>query len=231
MRLLFLSIVMLVLTPLALSEVEAPSHAPPATPEHAAIDAHAPAPDVHAAATDAHAAAAHGEAEAEPTVFAGTVLQSVAAIVVFLLLLALLYKYAWGPILVALQERENKIKHDLEQAEADARQAAEVLRQQQEKLAAAQLEAQKLIERGRADAARINAQLRADAQAEIDQLRKHAQADIRAAKQQAIHELYAQAATISTWIAEKILQRQMNPEDHRALIQQSLAELAQKPRA
>lgn len=223
MRLLFLSIVMLALTPLAIGEVEPPPRAPTATPEHVAVDAHAPT------ATESHAAATQGEAEDQPTVFAGTVLQSVAAIVVFLLLLALLYKYAWGPILTGLQERENKIKHDLEEAEANARQAAEVLRQHQEKLAAAQVEAQKLIDRGRADAAKLNAQLRADAQAEIDQARKRAEADIRAAKQLAINELYAQAATIATTIAEKILKRQMNPEDHRALIQQSLAELAQKP--
>jgi F-type H+-transporting ATPase subunit b len=162
--------------------------------------------------------------------FAGTIYQSVAAVAVFLLLLLILAKYAWGPILAGLQARENKIRNDLEEAEASARQAAQTLRQHEEKLAAAQAEALKIIEQGRADALKVGAQLRADAQAEMDQIRRRAEADIRSAKQQAINELYSETATLSTQIAEKILRRQMNPEDHGALIQQALAELAQKQR-
>jgi len=228
MRLLCVLISLLALAGFALGEAE-PLHAPASDGGHM-VTAEAPAAAAGHAAADAHAESAGGHGEGEPTVFAGPVLQSAAAIVVFLLLLALLYKYAWGPILVGLQERENKIKHDLEEAEADARQAAEVLRQHEQKLAAAQAEAMQIIERGRTEAQRIGSQLRADAQAEMDQIRKRAEADIRTAKQQAINELYSEAATLSTRIAEKILKRQMNAEDHRALVQESLEALAQKQR-
>jgi F-type H+-transporting ATPase subunit b len=226
MRLLLMPILFLAMAAGAFAQGHAPAEPAISGAEHAPV---ASVPSEHT--TRAAEPAAHGGAEAPPTVFAGTMLQSVAAIVVFLLLLALLYKYAWGPILSGLQERENKIKRDLEEAEASARQAAETLRQHEQKLAAAQAEAQELIERGRADATKLSAQLRADTQAEIDQIRKRAEADIRSAKQQAINELYAEAANLSTQIAEKILKRQMNPEDHRALIQQSLAELSQKPQS
>lgn len=166
---------------------------------------------------------AHGGEGA--SVFAGTIMQSVAALIVFAILFAVLAKFAWGPILKGLQDRENKIREDLEKAEMSAKQAATTLAEYEKRLAEAQEEARKMIERSRADAERLAAQMREQAGNEVNALRQRATTDIEAARRQAVSDLYSHAATLSTQIAGKILQREIRPEDQQALVQQSLSEL------
>ena len=157
--------------------------------------------------------------------FAGTIFQSAAAVIVFLILLSLLYKYAWGPIIQGLQAREEKIKSDLEQAERAATEATDKLQQYQAKLAEAQKEAQQVIEQSRQDAQRVSAQIKEQAQNDILQLKDRAASEIDSAKQQAITELYGQAASLATQVAGRILQKEIRPEDHQALVDQSLQQL------
>ncbi|MEE9212864.1 MAG: F0F1 ATP synthase subunit B [Phycisphaeraceae bacterium] len=173
-----------------------------------------------------HVLAATEAGEAAPSVFAGTIAQSIAAMIVFLLLLAILWKAAWGPILKGLQDRENKIKADLEHAEAAARDATATLEQYKTQLAEAQAEVRKIIDQGRAAADRLAAKLKDQAQADITQIHQRAQRDIKTAKEQAISEVYAQTAMLATQVAGKILQRQINAEDQQRFVQESLDELA-----
>ncbi len=183
-----------------------------------------------ASASVLHAAQqAHDEAPASP--FAGTIYQAIATAVIFLLLLALLYKMAWGPILQGLQDRENRIKNDLEDAEAAARKANATLMEYQKKLADAAAEAQRQIEQARAEAQKVATQIRTEAEADIRGQRQRAIREIESAKQQALSDLYDQAATLSTQIAGRILQRELNEADHQALISESLAELTDGKRS
>lgn len=159
-------------------------------------------------------------------VFAGTLAQSIAAAIVFVILLTVLWRFAWGPILKGLQDRENRIKSDLEHAEAAAKNAQETLAEYKKQLAAAQAEAGRIIEQGRTDAQRVAANLKQQTQTEIDQMRQRAQDDIRAAKEHAIGEIHTQAAVLATGVASKILHREINPGDHQKLIRESLDALA-----
>ena len=95
-------------------------------------------------ATNATLFAAGGDGE-KSSVFAGTIGQSIAAAIVFLVLVAVLYKKAWGPILKGLQDRESKIKADLESAEKQATEAAQTLDAYRTQLKEAQAEAASLI--------------------------------------------------------------------------------------
>ncbi len=165
------------------------------------------------------------DAHASPSPFAGTIAQSVAAAVVFLFLLAVLYKLAWGPILSGLQDREGKIKSDLENAEKSARDAAATLEQYKRQLADAQAEAGRVIAAARTDAEKTAAQIREATQNELNAMKARAATEIRAAKEDALNQIYTQAATLSTQIASQILKRQINPQDQQALVEQSLAEL------
>lgn len=158
--------------------------------------------------------------------FAGSIYQGIAAVLVFLILLAVLYKMAWGPILKGLQDREGKIKEDLESAERASAEARKKAEEYDRKLAEAQTEARSVIEQARGDAEKVAADLKAQTQREIDAMRERAQADIRAAKEQALSEIYAQAAELSTQIAGRILRREINADDQRRLVEESLAELA-----
>jgi len=170
--------------------------------------------------------AEHGGSD--ESVFAGTLAQSVAAIIVFLILFAVLSKFAWGPILKGLQDREGKIRGDLAQAQAAADEAKTTLEQYQDQLAAAADEAGKIIEQGKADAQKIATGLKEQAQADINQIRQRAELDIRGAKEQAINEIYAQGADLATTLAGRILQREIRGEDHQKLIQESLATMSEQ---
>ncbi len=182
-------------------------------------------PTVIALAGSTVAMAAEEAHEADPSVFAGTIAQSIAAIIVFLLLFSLLYKMAWGPILKGLQEREAKIKGDLHSAEAAAQKAAATLAEYQAKLATAQAEVMKIMDQGRIDAQKLADSIKTQTQEEITATRQRAQADIRTAKEQALAEIYATTATLATDVAGKILQRQINEQDQERLVHESLAEL------
>ena len=169
------------------------------------------------------AEAQHGES---PSVFAGTFAQSIAATIVFLLLLFILWKSAWGRILQGLQDREDRIRRDLTDAQNAAHEADATLKQYQGKLLEAQGEAQQIIDRSRQDAERIAQQIKDDAQQQITQMRQRATADIRAAKELAVNEVYSDIAELSTTVAGRILHREISASDQQQLITESLEQLA-----
>lgn len=167
--------------------------------------------------------AAHGEVPATP--FAGTIYQSAAAIIVFVILLVLLRKYAWAPILKGLQDREGKIKADLHHAEQASKKAATTLADYQRQLAEARQQSAEIMENGRREAEKTANRLQAETQSEIDAMKKRAASEINYAKEQALADIFAQAATLGSDIAGKILRREINPADQQRLVQESLATL------
>jgi len=170
---------------------------------------------------------AEAAAEAEKTVFDGKIYQSIAAILIFLTLFVVLYKFAWSRILTGLQERERKIREDLAEAERAATQAQETLREYNQQLAAAHEESRRVIEQGRAEAEKIAAQVQARAQRDLERARDRAGQEIRAAREEAVASLYAETGALATAVAGRILAREIRPEDQQALIEQSLEELKQ----
>lgn len=159
----------------------------------------------------------------DKNLFAGTLAQSLAAVLVFFVLLAILYKLAWGPILKGLQDRENKIKNDLAEAQNAAQEAANTLKQYQDKLAQAQAQARQIIERTQAEAQKLADRAKEETLGEIAVLKKKAEADIRFAKEQALVEIYNQSALVATQIASQLLHREIRAEDQQNLIKEALA--------
>ena len=157
--------------------------------------------------------------------FAGTLWQSGAAIVAFLIVLVILTKYAWKPILTGLQDRENKIRQDLAQAEAANKSAQQTLADYERKLTEAHAEARKLLEQAKVDADKVRQRLAGETEAEIAKLRERAAAEIGQAKSQAVQELYSRAAELSVVFAEKVLQRNITDADTQSLVNNSLREL------
>jgi F-type H+-transporting ATPase subunit b len=171
--------------------------------------------------------AAEGEGGQSP--MAGSFWQSLAAIIVFLILLAVLYKYAWGPILQGLQQREEKIRGDLEEAEKANAEAKRTLEEYQQKLTEARNETRQMIEKARDDAEKLHAKLKSDAEQEAATVRKRAADEIRSAKEEALEEIYARTAALATDVAGRILQRQVTDEDTQRLVDESLEEMAHRP--
>ncbi len=154
--------------------------------------------------------------------FAGTIYQAIAAATVFLVVFVVLKTKAWGPILKGLQDRENKIKDDLEAAERANKDAHANLKAYQEQLNDAQAEAKRIIDQAKSDAAKVGAQMREQTQSEITMMRTQVQRDIQNAKDQAVKQLVEEVGLLSTQIAGKILKRELRPEDQAALVRDSI---------
>jgi F-type H+-transporting ATPase subunit b len=184
------------------------------------------AQDDHAAddhATDGHAGA-HETVGALPTVKQGLA-TGITAIIVFALVFIVLRAKVWPVISKGLDERADKIKSEIEAAAAARKQAADALETYQQNLAEARAEAQKMLDETRTQQQKMAADLKAKADVELNDMRDKARRDIEAAKRAALNEIYAEASTMATQIAGKILAREVNAGDHQRLIDESLAEL------
>jgi F-type H+-transporting ATPase subunit b len=161
------------------------------------------------------------------TPFAGSPYQAIAALIVFIITMIILKKFAWGPIIGGLTDRENKIKADLQHAEDAAKAAAKTLEEYKAKMVAAQDEARKVIDQAKRDAQLVADQVRKQAEDEITLTKSRAMAEIQSAKEQAITEIYAQTATLATEVASKILKRNINAADQKQLVEESLTAMKQ----
>ncbi len=189
----------------------------------------------HAAGEDVHGhAAAHDETDlshgdASSQLHAAQELRfdlALATFLVFLLLLAILTKFAWGPIVAGLQRREETIAAQI----AEARQAAETARKQlqeyERKLAAATEEARAIVGQARQDAESAKDKIVAEAQAAAQKERERAIADIGTAKNVALREIAALSVNTAVTLAGNIIRREVKPEDHERLISESLQQFS-----
>jgi F-type H+-transporting ATPase subunit b len=146
-------------------------------------------------------------------------------LVIFIILVAVLGRFAWGPIASGLQAREERIRKDIADAEAARARAEATLREYNTKLASAEEEVRALIARATADGERVANNIRIQAQQEAEDIKNRATRDIEQSRKQAIAEIYQTAADIATDMAEKILRRTVNREDQRELLGRSLEQL------
>ena len=145
-------------------------------------------------------------------------------IATFLVLLTLLAKFAWGPLLKALEERQATIRKSLEDAQL-ARQELERLNQEQQRIiASARAEADTIVSQSRSDAERLRQELRESARAEAANIVKNAERQIELQTHQAIRQIRQEAVELSVAIASKLLARNLTKEDNDRLIQQTLTQ-------
>lgn len=146
-------------------------------------------------------------------------------IVTFLVLMALLAKFAWGPLLAALEQRRAAISTALD----DARQAKLELEQLHVEsariLTEARSEAATILARTRDDANRLRDELKQKAQAEAANVVKNAQRQIEMETARAIQQIRAEAIDFSVEIASKILQRNVSKEDNARLIEDTFKQI------
>lgn len=148
-------------------------------------------------------------------------------VVVFVLLLIILKKYAWGPMLEGLKKREENLHAAIEEARR-AREEAASLRQMidQEKAKMGE-QVREAIDEARRDAARMAEDMKAQARAEIQADRERLRREIELARDQALAQLWQQTAQLATLVSAKVIHRQLDGDDHRRLVEEALAELKQ----
>jgi F-type H+-transporting ATPase subunit b len=168
------------------------------------------------------ALAAEGAGEAQPSLFAGDLGNSFWTILIFVLVLVVLGKFAWGPILSTLQARESFIHEALAKAKADRDAAEARLKQYEERLAGARAEATAIVDEGRRDAEVVKRKIEAAAKVEADKMIDRARREIQIATVTATRELYDLSARLATDMAARVIGRELSAKDHERLIAEAI---------
>ncbi len=148
-------------------------------------------------------------------------------ILTFLALLALLTKYAWKPLLKALEERRATIEKSVEDAKRATAELQQVQVESARLLALARTEASGIVTRSRADAERFGEEMRAKARDEAAMIVKNAEKEIQLETARAVAQIRTEAVELSLAIASKLLRRNISAGDNEALITEAIGQFKQ----
>ncbi|MEM7165212.1 MAG: F0F1 ATP synthase subunit B [Planctomycetota bacterium] len=145
-----------------------------------------------------------------------------ASCAIFTVVLIALWKLAWGPLIKALDDRERKIRESLEAADRAAEESKKAAVEHERVLAEARKEATSIVEEGKRDATVVKDGIVADARAEAEAIRSRTLADIERAKNNAVYEIHDRAVELSYAIAEKVIAKSLNKDDHDSLVKETI---------
>jgi F-type H+-transporting ATPase subunit b len=149
-------------------------------------------------------------------------------IATFLVLVAALAKFAWRPLLEALDRRQEAIRRSLDDAQK-ARQELERLNVESQRiLAAARAEADEILSNTRSDANRFREELKQKAQTEAAGIVKNAERQIELETARALQQIRTEAVDLSVAIASKLLARNVTKEDNERLIEETFKQIAER---
>lgn len=143
-------------------------------------------------------------------------------IITFLILLFALKKFAWKPLIDALERRETRIRQSLEDAEKAKEELEQVQSKTEEILARARAESQAILVEGKKMGEKVKDEILKTAKEKANAIVISAETEIEIKKEKAIAEIKAGVVDISLKIAEKLLRRNLTKEDNIALIDESL---------
>lgn len=142
----------------------------------------------------------------------------------FFILLALLYKFAFGPINNILEQRANTIEGSLKHAEEVKAEVEQMRKETQNNLAESRKEAQEIVARATKAAEDAKNEILAKANEEATNMKNKAKAEIAAATEQAKVELRDTAASLAIMAAEKVLGRAVTDADHKKMVKEFVNE-------
>jgi F-type H+-transporting ATPase subunit b len=173
-----------------------------------------------------HAAEAGGAALFNPNLGL-----SLWTVVIFLALLGILWKYAWGPILASATTREERIQKSLDEAAARQAEAAALLEQHRAQLADARRQVQEMVAEGKTAGERLRKDIeekaRADAQSTIERARR----EIQREKDAAVDELRRESVELALAAAGKLLERKLDAKADRDLVLGYIGDLTREQSA
>ena len=150
-------------------------------------------------------------------------------ILTFLVLVGLLARFAWRPLLQALERRQATIAQSLEDAQRARQELERIQRESVQLMANARAEAEAIVSRSRSDAEALREELKLKARTEAAAIVKNAERQIQLETARAVQQIRHEAVDLSVTIASKILQRQVSREDNEALIQETLKQVEAQP--
>jgi F-type H+-transporting ATPase subunit b len=145
--------------------------------------------------------------------------------ITFLILLVLLSRFAWGPIVKMLNEREKTISEAIEQAKKERAEAERLLAEQKEHLAQAQRDAAELAKRNKQEVEAARVELTARARQEAAELVASARKQIEEEKTQVAAQLKREAVDLAILAAGRLIEASLDDKAQRALVEECIAHL------
>ena len=142
----------------------------------------------------------------------------------FLILLALMWKFAFPAVQKGMRDRTQRIRDSLDDAERTKAEAQRILEDYQRQLADAKNESARIIEEARQSADKLRQDLKKQAEAEVAEIKARAQEDIAAQVERAMGDLRARVADMTIELTEKVVQRNLDRETNLALIERFIDE-------
>lgn len=152
----------------------------------------------------------------------GTIIWTV---ITFVILAALLARFAWKPLLQTLEERERTIRESLDQAQKARADAEETLRRNQEILAQARRETAGIIEQGKREAETMKGEILAQARREAQDLVEQGKRQVQYEQKQAMEQLRRQVADLAIQAAERLIARSLDDSKQRELLDDYVRDL------
>ncbi len=146
-------------------------------------------------------------------------------IVTFLVLLTLLAKFAWTPLLQALESRQALIRKSLDDAQQATKELERLNLEAAQIVNRARAEAEAIVSQSRSDGDRLREEIKQKARAEADHIVKNAERQIQLETSRALEQIRREAVDLSVMIASKIIQRNLSKEDNERLIDEALKQV------
>lgn len=151
---------------------------------------------------------------------------SIYSFLVFLILMGVLYKFAWGPIATALDQREQTIARQIEDARQASEKSALQLKEYEARLAAATEEARHIVAGARKDAEVAKDKIVAEAREAAQREREKAVVEITAAKNQALDQIAQKSVQTAINLASNLIRREVKPQEHEAIIGDAIGQFS-----
>jgi len=146
-------------------------------------------------------------------------------IITFVVLLLILWKVAWKPIVEALDARAEKIRGDIDIADKARQEAEKVLNEHKELMADSKEEAGKIIAQGREAAEKLKNDILDKANADARDMVDRAKKEITLAKDTALSEIKNEVVILSTDIASRIIDKNLKAEDQSSIVEETLKQM------
>ena len=147
----------------------------------------------------------------------------IVTIVLFLILMLLLKKFAWGPLMGVMEQRAELISTEIEEAEKSRVESKELLEEQRSLLKEARNDAQAIVENAREQGEKQREDIVKAARNEVGRLKEEATQEIASEKEKAIAAVREEFVSLSILAASKVLGKEISEEDNRALIEETIA--------
>lgn len=150
--------------------------------------------------------------------------QLIIQLIAFIVFIALLWKFAVGPITNMLDERQDKIRESMEAAERTQAEMKDTLARNEEILQEARREAQDIVSTGRTTSEQLIAKAREEAAAQSDEYLERARGTLRQETEQARQQLRDEVADLAVTAAGRIVRKELDASAQSQLIAETLAE-------